>query len=116
MKIIDDFNKVNNGFQKGFNAVYYAKVRCPLCKEKIHANTLTCPYCKTNFKEAPYNKRTKWQSIAMKIAFLISTVIGVLICLNNAPILLGIVVGLALFGCSYVLIQKIQSVLNYFHR
>jgi uncharacterized protein (DUF2225 family) len=43
-------NTVGKGFEKSFNSVYHAKVRCPVCKEEIYANALMCPFCKTDFK------------------------------------------------------------------
>ncbi|MEI8270506.1 MAG: hypothetical protein WCG45_03990 [bacterium] len=105
-----------NSFNKGFNSVYYAKVHCPVCKEKIFANSLKCPNCLTDFTKPPYNKHTSWQSGAMKIVLIISAFIGIAICFSGAPILLGIFVGLALYGGGYVAVQKIQSFRNFNNR
>ncbi|MCB0537151.1 MAG: hypothetical protein KDE33_06440 [Bacteroidetes bacterium] len=101
---------------KGFGSVYYAKVHCPVCKEEIFANALACPKCKTDFTQPPYNKRTNWQNTAMKIVLVISAVIGTSICFSDAPVILGIIVGLALYGGGYVIVQKIQSFKNYHHK
>jgi len=114
--VFEEFNKINSGFKKGFNAVYYAKVRCPVCKEEIFANALTCPYCKTDFKNAQFKKRTNWQKGAMKIVLIISAIIGTSICLSDAPVILGILVGFALYGAGYFVVQKIQSFKNYHHK
>lgn len=114
--MFEDFNKINSGFKKGFSSVYYAKVRCPVCKEEIFANALACPNCKTDFTKEPYNKRTTWQSGAMKIVLIISALVGLSICLSDAPVILGIIVGLALYGGGYVIVQKIQSFKNYHHK
>ena len=105
-----------NYFNKGFNLVYHAKVHCPVCKEEIYANALTCPNCKTNFSQAIYRNRTNWQSGAMKFVLIISFVVGLSICLSEAPIILGLIVGLALYGFGFVVVQKIQSFKNYHHK
>jgi hypothetical protein len=85
--MFEDFNKINSGFKKGFSSVYYAKVRCPVCKEEIFANALACPNCKTDFTKEPYNKRTTWQGGAMKIVLIISALVGISICLSDTPII-----------------------------
>jgi hypothetical protein len=108
-----NFNKT---FKKGFNSVYYVKVRCPVCKEEIYANALKCPYCKTDFKSHPYNKRIKWQNTAMKIVLVIAVAIGISICFLDVPIIIGIITGLVIYGLGYVIVQKIQSFRNYFHK
>jgi hypothetical protein len=108
-----DFNKT---FKKGFNAVYYAKVRCPVCKEEIYANALKCPYCKTDFKKHPHNKRIKWQNAAMKIVAVVAFTIGISICFLDVPIIIGVVVGLAVYGLGYMVVQKIQSFKNYHYK
>lgn len=107
------FNTVNKGFVKGFKSVYYAKVRCPVCKEEIFANALRCSYCRTDFTRPPYNTRLAWQKTALKIVLAISVIIGLTISFSEAPLLLGIIVCLVLYGLGYVLIQKIQSFINY---
>jgi hypothetical protein len=109
-------NTVNKGFQEGFKSVYYAKVHCPVCKEEIFANALMCPNCKTDFTMPPYNKRLDWQKTALKIVLVISIIIGLAISFSEAPVLLGIIVGLALYGLSYVIIQKVQSFINYHNK
>jgi len=114
--MLKGFNKINSGFKMGFRSVYYAKVHCPVCKEEIFANALTCPNCKTDFSQPPYNKRTSWQNAAMKIVLVISAVIGTSICFSDASVVLGIIVGLALYGGSYIIVQKIQSFINYHHK
>lgn len=110
-----NFN-INKGLKTGFNSVYYAKVHCPICKEEIYANALTCPFCKTDFTKAPFNKQASWQDGAMKIILIIAAIIGILICISGAPILLGIITGLALYGLGYIVVQKIQSFRNYHHK
>jgi len=109
-------NTVNKGFEKGFKSVYYAKVHCPVCKEEVFANALMCPNCKTDFAMPPYNKRLDWQKTALKIVLVISIIIGLAISFSEAPVLLGIIVGLALYGLSYVIIQKVQSFINYHNK
>jgi len=109
-------NTINKGFEKGFKSVYHAKVRCPVCKEEIFANALMCPYCKTNFTIPPYKTRLAWQKSALRIVLAISIIIGLSISLSEAPILLGIFVGLVLYGLGYVIIQKIQSFINYHNK
>jgi len=106
----------NNGLRKGYNSVYHYKVHCPVCKEHIYANALTCPYCKTDFTKAPYNKRNNWQNRALKITLLISIFIGIIVCLLGVPVLLGILIGLILYGAGYNLIQRIQSFKNFHHK
>lgn len=106
-------NTVGKGFEKSFNSVYHAKVRCPVCKEEIYANALMCPFCKTDFKSAPYTTRNAWQKTALGVVLVISIITGLSISLSEAPVLLGIIVGLVLYGVGYVIIQKIQSFMNY---
>lgn len=112
----EDFNKINQGIKNGLASVYFAKVRCPVCKERIFANALACPNCKTDFTKPPYDKRISWQTEAMKIILIISLIVGVSICLTDAPVFLGIFIGLALYGFGYIVVQKIQSFKNYHHR
>jgi hypothetical protein len=107
------FHNVGNGFKKGFDSVYYAKVSCPVCKEKIYANALMCPNCKTDFKKSPYNKMKTWQNTAMKIVLILALLISFSICLSGAPIIIGIIIGFALYGGGYVIVQKVQSFKNY---
>ena len=111
--MLKGLNTAGKGFEKGFNSVYHAKVRCPVCKEEIFANALKCPYCKTDFKSAPYRARIAWQKTALKIVLALSILIALAISLSEAPVLLGIIVGLVLYGLGYVIIQKIQSFINY---
>lgn len=110
------FNKVSSGFKKGFSSLYYAKVHCPVCKEEIYANALVCPNCKSDFTQPPFNSRTSWQRGVMKIVLVISAVIGTSICFSDAPVILGILIGLALYGGGYVIVQKIQSFKNYHNK
>src|SRR5215216_5747669 len=114
--MLEDFNKLNQGFKKSFGSVYYAKVHCPVCKEKIFANALVCPSCSTDFRKPPYNKRLNWQSGAMKIVLVISALVGITIYSTDAPMILGIIIGLISYGFGYVIVQKIQSFKNYHHR
>ena len=107
---------VNRGFEKGFKSVYYAKVHCPVCKEEMYANALRCPNCKTDFTKPPFNKRIEWQNTAMKIVLVFSLIIGIAICFSEAPVVLGIIVGLSLYGLGNVAVQKIQSFKNYHHK
>jgi ribosomal protein L37AE/L43A len=107
---------VSKGFEKSFNSVYHAKVRCPVCKEEIYANALMCPNCKTDFKRAPYTTRLAWQKKALKIVLAFSILIALAISLSEAPVLLGIIVGLVFYGLGYVIIQKIQSFINYHNK
>jgi len=116
VKVFSGFNKTNSLFNKGLNSVYYAKVHCPVCKEKIFANALLCPNCKADFTKHPYNGKTSWQIAAMKIVLVISAVIGTSICFSKAPVIVGIGVGFVLYGGGYVIVQKIQSVINYHHK
>ncbi|MBK8807213.1 MAG: hypothetical protein IPO21_11440 [Bacteroidales bacterium] len=109
-------NTVGKGFEKSFNSVYHAKVRCPVCKEEIYANALMCPNCKTDFKRAPYTTRLAWQKTALKIVLAFSILIALAISLSEAPVLLGIIVGLLFYGLGYVIIQKIQSFINYHNK
>lgn len=106
-------NTVGKGFEKSFNSVYHAKVRCPVCKEEIYANALMCPFCKTDFKSAPYTTRIKWQKTALKIVLAFSILIALAISFSEAPVLVGVFVGLVFYGLGYVIIQKIQSFINY---
>lgn len=106
-------NTVSKGFEKSFNSVYHAKVSCPVCKEEIFAKALMCPYCKTDFSISPYKTRLAWQKMALRIVLVISILIGLAISLSEAPVLLGFIVGLVLYGLGYVIIQKIQSFINY---
>lgn len=110
-----NLTKVNNGFIKGFESIYYAKVHCPLCKEEIFANALICPFCKTNFTQPPYNKDKNWQKLTTKVLLLCCGVIGLSLYLIGTPIVLAIIVGFVLYGGGFNLIQKIQSIKNY-HR
>ena len=107
---------MNNSFKKGFSLVYHAKVHCPICKEEMYANALICPNCKTDFTKAPYNSRTNWQNGALRIILFISIIICLLICFSGVPIILGIILGFFLYGCGYILIQKIQNFKNYHHK
>lgn len=107
------FSTVSKGFEKSFNSVYHAKVRCPVCKEEIFAKALMCPYCKTDFKSAPYTTRIAWQKTAIKIVLAFSILITLAISFSEAPVLVGILVGLVFYGLGYVIIQKIQSFINY---
>lgn len=110
------FNSVNKGFKKGFQSVYYAKARCPACKEEIYANALVCPYCNTDFKKPPFNTRTKWQSIALKIFFIIALALGIGLSLGGVQIILAILLALATYSAGYIAVQKIQSFKNYHHK
>ena len=110
------YNNINKGFEKGFKSVYHAKVRCPVCKEEIFANALMCPYCKTDFRSSPYKTRLAWQKTAFRIVLAVSILIGLVISLSEAPVLLGIFVGLVFYGLCYVIIQKIQSFINYHNK
>lgn len=110
------YNTINKGFEKGFKSVYHAKVRCPVCKEEIYANALMCPNCKTDFKRAPYTTRLAWQKTALKIVLAFSILIVLAISLSEAPVILGIIVGLVFYGLGYVIIQKIQSFINYHNK
>lgn len=114
--MFQNLNKVNNGFKKGFESVYYAKVHCPVCKEEIFANALICPFCKTDFTQPPYSKDKNWQKTATKVLLGFSGIIGLSICLSGTPIVLGIIVGFVLYGGGYIVIQKIQSFKNYHHK
>jgi hypothetical protein len=107
------YNTINKGFEKGFKSVYHAKVLCPVCKEEIYANALMCPFCKTDFKSAPYSTRIAWQKTALKIVLAFSILIALAISFSEAPVLVGIFVGLVFYGLGYVIIQKIQSFINY---
>jgi ribosomal protein L37AE/L43A len=107
---------VSKGFEKSFNSVYHAKVRCPVCKEEIYANALMCPNCKTDFKRDPYTTRLAWQKTALKIVLAFSILIALAISLSEAPVLLGIIVGLVFYGLGYIIIQKIQSFINYHNK
>lgn len=107
---------VSKGFEKSFNSVYHAKVRCPVCKEEIYANALMCPFCKTDFKSAPYTTRIAWQKTALKIVLAFSILIALAISFSEAPVLVGIFVGLLFYGLGYVIIQKIQSFINYHNK
>jgi hypothetical protein len=110
------YNTINKGFEKGFKSVYHAKVRCPVCKEEIFANALMCPFCKTDFKSAPYSTRIAWQKTALKIVLAFSILIALAISFSEAPVLVGIFVGLVFYGLGYVIIQKIQSFINYHNK
>ena len=110
------FNNVAKGFGVGFKSVYYARVHCPVCKEKIFANALMCPNCKTYFTKTPYDKRIQWQDAAMKIIFAISAAIGISICLSDLQILLGILIGFVSYGLGYIVVQKIQSFKNFHYK
>jgi hypothetical protein len=102
-------------FRKGFSSIYQVRIHCPVCKERIYANALKCPYCKTNFKTDPYRKRLRWQNSAMKIVLFISVIAGVSVCLSHTPIIIGILTGLIVYGLGYLIVQKIQSLRNFFH-
>jgi len=106
-------NSFSKGYKKSFQSLYYPKVHCPVCKEVIYAKALKCPNCKTDFTVLPYTNRISWQRYAMKVVLVISLLIGLAIAFSNAPLLLGVVIGLALYGLGYVIIQKIQSFINY---
>ena len=110
------FNSINSGFKKGFDLVYHSKVHCPVCKEIIYANALMCPNCKTNFQKPPYNKTKEWQKIPLRITLFVSIFIGLAVCSSNAPVILGLIIGLIVYGIGYVLIHKIQSFKNYHKR
>ncbi|HMK24646.1 MAG TPA: hypothetical protein VK483_01355 [Chitinophagaceae bacterium] len=114
--MFNDLNKINKGFKKGFKSVYYAKVRCPVCKEVIYANALKCPYCTTDLTKGIYKSRTKWQGGAMRILLMFSILIGVIICLSGAPVVVGILAILVLYGAGNIVIQKIQSFRNYHNK
>lgn len=107
---------VGKEFEKSFNSVYHTKVRCPVCKEEIYANALMCPFCKTDFKSAPYTTRIAWQKTTLKIVLAFSILIALAISLSEAPVLLGIIVGLVFYGLGYIIIQKIQSFINYHNK
>ena len=107
-------NNASSGLKKGFDSVYHAKVRCPVCKEVIYANALVCPKCQTDFRKAPYNKIKSWQNIAMKIVLVLSLLIAISICFSGGiSIILGIIIGFFLYGLGYVIVQKIQNFKNY---
>lgn len=103
-------------FRKGFDAVYNARVRCPICKEEIHASALLCPFCRTDLATHPHDVRKRWQTNARRIVLAISSLVSISICINGVPVLIGIVVGLFLYGFGYVIIQKIQSIKNRFYK
>ena len=107
---------MSNYFNKGFNLVYHSRVHCPVCKEEIYANALTCPKCKTDLTQSQYSNSKSWQSVAMKIIITISLIVGLLMCFGDAPIYLGLFAGLVLYGFGYVVVQKIQSFINYHHK
>ena len=109
-------NTVGKGFEKSFNSVYHAKVRCPICKEEMYANALMCPNCKTDFKRAPYTTRLAWQKTALKIVLAFSILIALAISFSEAPVLVGIFIGLVFYGLGYLIIQKIQSFINYHNK
>ena len=107
---------MGKNFETGYNSGFFIKVRCPVCKEKIYANAMTCPFCKTDFRNIPYAKMTRWQNSAMIILIILSCIVAFSIYMNDGPIILGIIFGFLFFGLGYIIIQKIQSVKNYFHR
>ena len=107
---------MTNYFHKGFNSVYYPRVHCPVCKEEIYSNALICPNCRTDFTQSHNSRRTDWQSGAMKIVLLISCIVALSICFTKAPVILGLIAGLALYGFGYAVVQKIQSFKNYHHK
>ena len=106
----------NKAFKHGFNSIYYAKVHCPICKEEIYAKALKCPYCKTDFKSLPYNKRVMWQKRAMKIVLVIAVIFTIAICSFGIPIIIGIIVAFVIYGLGYIVVHKIQSFRNFFHK
>jgi ribosomal protein L37AE/L43A len=111
-----NLNKVINFYKKSLQSVYYAKVHCPVCKEEVFANALICPFCKTDFTQAPYSIVKNWQKTATKVLLVFSGIIIISICLSGTPIFLGILVGFVLYGGGYIVIQKIQSFKNYYHK
>jgi hypothetical protein len=105
---------MSNYIEKGFNSVYKTRVHCPICKEVIHANALICPHCLTDFSNPIQKKRTNWQVGAMRFITIISVFFGILISLNG-QIVIGIFVGFFIYGLGHLIVQKIQSLKNYYH-
>lgn len=102
-----------NYFQKGFDAVYNAKVKCPECKLEIPANANICPHCLTDLRSRNYYHLNRWQSTAYKVVFLIAAMVTISLFFNSDfPALLNIIIGLALFGLGRIAITKIQSFIN----
>lgn len=107
---------MGNYFKSGFDAVYYARVHCPVCKERIYANAQVCPKCKTDLMVPNLQVGKKWQKEGLRIVLVFSIIIGLLICFTDAPLMLGIISGLLVYALGYAIVQKIQSVKNYFHK
>jgi len=107
---------MSNYFKRGFNSVYFPRVHCPVCKEEIYANALVCPKCKTDFTQPPYYRRTNWQKIPMRIILIFAVLIAISISLSGVPIILGVIIGFVLYGIGYLILIKIQSWKNYFHK
>ena len=110
-----NFNFFGKQFKKIFNAVYYAKSRCHICKEEILANALVCPHCKTDFRTAPHLKRTAWQKKAMQIILIVALLTGIITIISGVPFVISITVAVIIYGGGYMLIQKIQKIKNYHH-
>ena len=103
----------DNYFQKGFNALYNAKVKCPECKFEIPANANICPHCLTDLRNGNYDHLNRWQGKAYKIFFLLAALITISLFFNtDFPIFLNIIIGLAIFGLGRIVITKIQSFIN----
>ena len=102
-----------NYFQKGFDATYNAKVKCPECKLDIPEKANICPYCLTDLRSEIYNHLTSWQGVAYKIIFFISAIITISLFFNtDFPALLNIIIGLAFWGLCKIIVTKLQSFIN----
>ena len=103
----------DNYFQKGFNAVYNAKVKCPECKLEIPANSNICPHCMTNLRSGNYDHLNRWQGTAYKILFLFTAIVTISLFFNtDFPFLLNIIIGIVIFGFGKIVITNIQSFIN----
>lgn len=101
---------------KWFNAVYYVKVHCPLCKEKILAKAVKCPHCKTNFNVGSYQKRLVWQENVKKGLGLLSFGAGLVIGLSGVGLIAAPFVAVLIYGVGYFLIHKVQSIKNFHYK
>lgn len=116
MQIFSGMDIVTRGFIKWFNAFYYVRVHCPLCKEKILAKASKCPYCKTNFRLGSYRKRLEWQYKAKIALFTLSLCVGFVIGLTGAGFLSTPFIIIGLYSIGFVVIQKIQSFKNFHYK
>jgi hypothetical protein len=103
---------MSNIFNSAFNTIYRVRIICPSCKEKIHAHAKKCPFCLTDLTSIVYSKATKWQEKANSFLLFIVGLIVLLMVISAVNFFVSVILGLILYGLGYIIILKIQSIVN----